>query len=107
MQMNISNVLNAQSVKTSYFIPRECSQCKSKVCLSCLEIYDDMKEKLLQQSARTRVPQELILQNCPGKASCKGGQFNEVEEVQKELMETMLNLLEFKCHNEECKEVLI
>ena len=98
--------LECSICKNILFIPRECSQCKSKVCLSCLEIYDDMKEKLPQQPALTRVPQELLLQNCPGKASCKGGQFNEVEEAQMEFMETMFNLLEFKCHNEECKEVL-
>ena len=98
--------LECSICKDILVIPRECSQCKSKVCLSCLEIYDDMKEKLPQQPALTRVPQELILQNCPGKASCKGGQFNEVEESRMELLETMFNSLKFKCHNEECKEVL-
>ena len=65
-------LLECSICKNILFIPRECSQCKSKVCLSCLEIYDDMKEKLPQQSAHTRVPQELILQNCPRKCFMHG-----------------------------------
>ena len=70
------------------FNPRECSNCKKAVCLYCLTIH---KEKNNMQ---------MDINHCPGEG-CIGGQFE-----MNQMREVMLNLLEFKCHNEQCGEKL-